>query len=346
MNDTFTLRTDSTRRPYNAVPDRLYELTDLMEGYDHLSYSSTKDSIIGDFFEKIGNNGYPEDPEEALAERLHDHYILSALNTFLVQRPNLKLVGIMGGHDIARTHPHYRAAVLAAYNLACQGYTIVSGGGLGIMEAANLGAYMSAYTLEDLNWSIQELEKVPNARENLANYTNSAIELRKKYPDGAESLVIPTWLYRNEPLSQFSTYIAKLFANSIREDGLVSVAKYGIIFFRGGAGTIQELWQDAAQNAYAAAQKQAKTPIVLYDSEEWDREASEIKEFVSDNERKELKYNGSVYKILHSLAISKGKFEDYIKLAEDIDGVVDFIINSDIRNSNELVEFKNQEGLQ
>src|SRR5512140_1182612 len=39
-------------------------------------------------------------------------------------------------------------------------------------------------------------------------------------------------------------------ANSIREDGLLALAKQGIVYAEGKSGTIQEIFQDGAQNHY------------------------------------------------------------------------------------------------
>ena len=73
----------------------------------------------------------------------------------------------------------------------------------------------------------------------------------EKYPRGPfESLGIPTWLYGHEPSAAFASHIAKLFENSIREDGLLTLAYGGIIYTPGSAGTLQEIFQDAAQNHY------------------------------------------------------------------------------------------------
>jgi len=66
-----------------------------------------------------------------------------------------------------------------------------------------------------------------------------------------QSLSIPTWHYGHEPTSPFATHIAKLFQNSIREDGLLTIARQGIVFTRGSAGTLQEVFQDAQQNFYS-----------------------------------------------------------------------------------------------
>ena len=77
-----------------------------------------------------------------------------------------------------------------------------------------------------------------------------ADDLRARFAPGGESLAIPTWVTAGEPISLFASHIAKYFSNSIREDGLLAVATAGIVFAPGGAGTMQEIFQDGAQNAY------------------------------------------------------------------------------------------------
>jgi len=53
-----------------------------------------------------------------------------------------------------------------------------------------------------------------------------------------------------KPTAPFATDIAKYFDNSVREDGIVTIAKGGIIYTPGSAGTMQEIFQDAGQNHY------------------------------------------------------------------------------------------------
>jgi len=65
-----------------------------------------------------------------------------------------------------------------------------------------------------------------------------------------ESLAVPTWFYGFEPSTPLATHIAKYFQNSIREDGLVTFAAHGIVFAPGGAGTLQEIFQDDTRNFY------------------------------------------------------------------------------------------------
>ena len=84
------------------------------------------------------------------------------------------------------------------------------------------------------------------------------------------SVGIPTWHYGHEPPTPFASRIAKYFANSVREEGLITIAIGGIIFSPGSAGTIQELFQDAAQNHYVTTGW--VSPMVLLDSEYWTTE--------------------------------------------------------------------------
>ena len=83
-------------------------------------------------------------------------------------------------------------------------------------------------------------------------WLQTAFEVMRKYPrkEQYHSLGIPTWLYGHEPATPFASDIAKYFQNSIREDILLTIAKGGIIYSPGSAGTIQEVFQDAAQNHY------------------------------------------------------------------------------------------------
>lgn len=81
------------------------------------------------------------------------------------------------------------------------------------------------------------------------------------------SIAIPTWLYGHEPPTPLATSFAKYFENSIREDGLLAVAHHGVLYARGSAGTIQEIFQDAAQNYYKSVNY--FSPMVFLDFGEY-----------------------------------------------------------------------------
>jgi predicted Rossmann-fold nucleotide-binding protein len=91
----------------------------------------------------------------------------------------------------------------------------------------------------------------------------AADAIRERFAPGGESLAIPTWVIAGEPISQFASHIAKYFSNSIREDGMLAVATTGIVFAPGGAGTMQEIFQDAAQNAYRTF---GRSPMAFLDT--------------------------------------------------------------------------------
>ena len=78
-------------------------------------------------------------------------------------------------------------------------------------------------------------------------YSQKVLE---KFPHGKENLAIPTWFYGHEPTNVFASHIAKYFSNSLREDTLLAISLYGVIFAPGSAGTTQEIFQEAAQNHY------------------------------------------------------------------------------------------------
>ena len=63
------------------------------------------------------------------------------------------------------------------------------------------------------------------------------------------SLGVPTWVYADEPTGLFASHIAKYFTNSVREDGLLAIARSGVVYAPGGAGTEQEIFTDTAQNS-------------------------------------------------------------------------------------------------
>ena len=64
--------------------------------------------------------------------------------------------------------------------------------------------------------------------------------------------------------------MAKYFANSVREDGLLTIARHGIVFTPGSAGTIQEIFQDACQNHYVTAG--VVSPMVFFGVRYWTEE--------------------------------------------------------------------------
>ena len=251
-------------RPYLVRPERLYTRADLMQGwYPGADHSATLDGRIYAYVKAHG--GRAPDVEEGLAQRTHDHFIDVALADFLMQtgRP---VVGVMGGSSTVAADPNYRRVVQLTASLTKRGYLVVGGGGLGIMEAANLGAYLADRSDTDRDDAVDALAAAPAWATDPAGYMGVADAIRDRFAPGGVSLAIPAWVIAGEPISQFASHIAKYFSNSIREDGMLAVATAGIVFAPGGAGTMQEIFQDAAQNASRAF---GRSPMAFLDSQHY-----------------------------------------------------------------------------
>jgi predicted Rossmann-fold nucleotide-binding protein len=251
-------------RPYDERPSRLYTREDLMAGWSPgADHSATLDGRIYAYVKAHG--GRAPDVDEGLAQCTHDHFIDVALARFLMQcgRP---VAGVMGGSTALATDRDYRRVAHVTAALTARGYLVVSGGGLGIMEAANLGAYLAGRSDAEREQALDTLAAAPPWTVDPAGYMVAADALRERYAPGRESLAIPSWVTAGEPISLFATHIAKYFSNSIREDGMLAVATAGIVFAPGGAGTMQEIFQDAAQNAYRTY---GRSPMAFLDTQHY-----------------------------------------------------------------------------
>lgn len=226
--------------PYEPYRSVLYTPTELHEPFDA---HRTTDLAIYEHFS--ASRGQVVDIAEALAQRIHDHAIDDALEECIAGE---KVVGIMGGHSTPRDDPYFAKVAHLARALTRAGYFVATGGGPGIMEAGNLGAYMAAHEDEALDLALATLATAP--RYTHRRHHETAASVVERYPDGAASVAIPTWFYGHEPSNLFGRYIAKYFSNSIREDGLLAISTHGVVFAPGSAGTTQEIFMDAAQNHY------------------------------------------------------------------------------------------------
>lgn len=216
-------------------------------------YSPENDQSLDlKIYKHFSKNRFTTPILEALSQRIHDHAIDHSMRKLVGYKEHglteKRCVGIMGGHSVRRDNIFFQRVAYTAWLLANEGYFVVSGGGPGIMEAANLGAYFSGRTAHDLKEALDILISAPHYTDTA--YIEKAKEVRRLFPNGTENLAVPTWFYGHEPSNLFATHIAKYFSNSIREDNLLAISLYGIIFAPGSAGTTQEIFQDAAQNHY------------------------------------------------------------------------------------------------
>lgn len=231
--------------PYDPTPAGLYEQSDLYPDFSITGFVECVDQVI--YRRARVSGGPPIAPVEELAQRLHDHGITTALNEF---RQSRTLVGVMGGHALARGSQGYNQAVALGRSLALEGYCVTTGGGPGAMEAANLGAATCNLAQADVDECVAQLATVPDFSSEPDAFVTVSLEIVARLGEMTENLSVPTWFYGHEPSNPFATHVAKYFSNSEREDGLLAIALGGIVFVRGGPGTFQEVFQDAAQNAY------------------------------------------------------------------------------------------------
>jgi predicted Rossmann-fold nucleotide-binding protein len=232
--------------PYDPTPAHLYVASDLYSVGSTTPFSGSVDQQIYQRARHANMQVVP--PAEALAQRLHDHGITVALDAF---RDGRTVVGVMGGHHITRGSVQFVRAVELGATLARAGYCVATGGGPGAMEAANLGAAASKSSAEERAELVAELASAPTFLDDPDRFVGVGLNVAAKIAEPVTNLAVPTWFYGHEPSNAFGTAIAKYFGNSEREDGLLAISTGGIVFVPGGPGTIQEVFQDAAQNAYA-----------------------------------------------------------------------------------------------
>lgn len=276
---------DDTALPFPPAPGSVYTAAELFAGFDPAraeSYAETMDFRSYEWFVRTGRSTLV-DPDAATARALHDSSVTLDVGRLIVGR---RVAGIMGGHQLPRDSASYRSIAELGRDLARRGMLVCTGGGPGAMEAGHVGASLAQHPLADLQAVIAELSQqptMPNLSRIVApdgtpdpelvrtagSWFAPAWTLSRAISQPVESLSIPTWHYGHEPTSPFATHIAKLFQNSIREDGLLTVARQGIVFTRGSAGTLHEIFQDAEQNFYAGGGQAPFSPMVFLDSEYW-----------------------------------------------------------------------------
>ncbi|MFT4975475.1 MAG: putative Rossmann-fold nucleotide-binding protein [Myxococcota bacterium] len=293
--------------PYQPFRPALYTVGELMDGYRRgvpESFSTdTLDSRIYRHFQTNRAACGPDSIMEALAQRLHDHAIDDAINDLLCDGQR-QVAGVMGGHAMTRDDPRFRDVARIARQLAQAGLFVATGGGPGAMEAANLGAWMSGRSLAQLDAAIDHLATTPAYTD--PGWLDTALDILERFPDGGESLAVPTWFYGHEPSNLFSVHVAKYFANSIREDGLLAIATRGVIYAPGSAGTIQEIFMDATQNHYGTFE--VISPMVFLGRDYWTREKP-------------------VYPLLMQLAEGRA-YRDLIAISDDTEEITSFILDN------------------
>ncbi|MBQ0896677.1 hypothetical protein KBX37_26905 [Micromonospora sp. U56] len=272
--------------PYPTQPSHLYTPGELAAGFAEGGFAGMYDTRVYAHFREHG--GALPDVREALGQRLHDHGVDNALvdatRSWLATHGPQSVVGVMGGHAVPRGSVPYRMAAVLGWELARADRLVVTGGGPGVMEAANLGAFLAGRPAEELTAAIDLLAVAPDFTDH-DRYTAAALAVRERYATGpavpqqrapeldwarSGGLAIPTWLYGHEPANLFAGRIAKYFSNAIREDTILRLARGGIVFAPGRAGTVQEVFQAATKTYYGT--DGASGAYVFLDRAYWTRE--------------------------------------------------------------------------
>ena len=309
----------NTLPPYNPYRRTLYQQSELLAGFDAAileSFAQTPDFAIYRHYLMTGG-AEADDYFITMMQALHDHAITQCIRTLLNGQ---RCVAIMGGHKMARNHPAYRQVAMLSRELTQRGFLIASGGGPGAMEATHLGASLSAAAESDLDAALKALSVVPELPPNLRDILTKpevavaahrwyapAVEIARALPAKvAASLAIPTWHYGHEPSTPLASHIGKYFQNSIREDGLLTFATDGVIYTEGKAGTIQEIFQDAAQNYYRSVRGRF-SPMVFLGIDYWTN-------------------HYPVNLVLHSL-FEHADYQRYVLFTDDPEAVVEFLMS-------------------
>jgi predicted Rossmann-fold nucleotide-binding protein len=268
---------------YPTHPHRLYAVDDLAAGFAEGGFDRMYDTRVHRHF--VTHGGALPGLREALAQRMHDHGIDDALGDTIdawTDAAGGPVVGVMGGHAEPRGTSGYRVAAEIGWRLAAAGCLVVTGGGPGVMEAANLGAALSTVDQSELDRVVDRLAAAPHFTDP-GLYTKVALDVLADLPGEKPAppasteaaltwarhggLSVPTWLYGHEPANLFAARVAKYFSNAIREDTILRLARGGVVFAAGRAGTVQEVFQAATKAFYAT--DGASGPLVFVNTGFW-----------------------------------------------------------------------------
>lgn len=261
--------------PYQPYRSTLYPPAELFAGFDPDRPESYADTMDARVYRHVRAEGHHPGPVAALARRLHDHGIAEALHDLLADAG--LPIAVMGGHELARDSPGYRSAVRLgrALGRSATGFTVLTGGGPGAMEAVPLGVRLSDQDESATEDALRILAEAPSFGTGSSTVDETmvgrwlAAATRVPLPETgqARTIGIPTWFYGHEPPNLFTSWHAKYFANSVREDGLLTVATGGVVYTPGSAGTVQEVFQDYTQNHYGTFG--APAPMVFLGKDFW-----------------------------------------------------------------------------
>lgn len=293
--------------PFNPYRANLYKPTELYDGVvEGRSYADSTDALVYGWLRTLP---HLLPLRASLAMTLHDHAISDALDEACQSFDPKNTFGIMGGHAVERNSDAYIGSARLASMLASNNNLVLTGGGPGAMEAANLGAFL-ANRPAALRSALDHLGLAKDYVGQETYWSALALEIRQTLNPSGTSIGVPTWYYGHEPANVFGTGIAKYFSNALREDALITHCKGGIVYLSGAAGTTEEMFQTVTKNYYAASEELI-SPMVLVDKEYWTRQLP-------------------AWQLLSSLA--KGKpMENKIFLVDEVDEAAELLLSMESR---------------
>lgn len=253
--------------PVPVYRGSLYTADELYAGLDLHGYPHTPDARAYAWFEDAELR---HDPYVSVLRAIHDDAMSDALVDVADGR---RTVGVMGGHAWQRGTSSFAKAAKAGFDLAEDGALVLTGGGPGAMEAANLGAFCrDAALLDD---AVSALAAVPSFEPSIDAWAREGFAVRHSLAQlgdpqdhrALRSVGIPTWFYGHEPPNVFGEQIAKFFSNALREDLLLHHSRDGLLVLPGAAGTVQEVFQMATRQYYEVDDR--VPPVVLVGIEHW-----------------------------------------------------------------------------
>ncbi len=162
------------------------------------------------------------------------------------------IITIFGGARISKASKDYQSVVKLARKLAAEGYSIMTGGGPGIMEAANRGLVEYKKDLECGKFGKSQPCNSEDSKTNPPSNSIVSIGLNIRLP--FEQQMNP---YVEVPLEFQNFFSRKLVFNYNSTAFIVAV---------GGFGTLDELSEVLVQ---IATGKHKKIPIILYGKDYW-----------------------------------------------------------------------------